>query len=82
MDIKATKDFQIGLGKYIVFLKIINLFDTLNEDDVYADTGRAGYTLTRSSGAVSGPLSYDDYYKRSDFYSAPRQLKIGVSLGF
>ena len=82
VDLKATKEFQIERVICRVFLKITNLFDNQNENEVYSDTGRAGYTLTRSSGAVTGPLTYDDYYKRSDFYTAPRQFKIGVSMGF
>ena len=61
---------------------IYNLFDVINEDDVYSDTGRAGYTLTRSTGATTGPLTYDDYYLRSEFYSSPRQVKVGISIGF
>jgi hypothetical protein len=65
-----------------MFVQIINLFDKLNEESVYSDTGRAGYTLTRSGGAVDGPLTYDDYYNRPEFYSIPRHVKIGVSLGF
>lgn len=81
-DLKAHKDFMIGTLRYSIFLKVYNLFDRKNENDVYGDTGRAGYTLTQHTGTVYGPLSYDDYYARSDFYSRPRQVRAGVTMGF
>lgn len=82
VDLKTYKTFTLWKVKYSLYLKIYNLFDVMNEEDVYSDTGRAGYTLTRSSGIVTGPLTYDDYYKRPDFYSTPRLVKVGVSVGF
>ncbi|UCE20191.1 MAG: TonB-dependent receptor [Gemmatimonadota bacterium] len=82
LDLKAHKDFMIGRLRYSIFLKVYNLFDRKNENDVYGDTGRAGYTLTQHSGTVYGPLTYDDFYTRSDFYSRPRHVRAGVTLGF
>jgi hypothetical protein len=82
VDLKTYKKFTLGKVKYSLYLIIYNLFDVMNEVDVYSDTGRAGYTLIRSTGRVIGPLTYDDYYKRPEFYSTPRLVKVGVSVGF
>lgn len=81
-DLKAHKALKLGPIGCSFFLKIYNLFDRMNESDVYSDTGRAGYTLTRSTGEVTGPLTYDDYYRRAEYYSAPRQVRAGISIGF
>jgi hypothetical protein len=83
VDLRAHKDFHMSRARFTLFLKIYNLFDRTNEDDVYSDTGRADYTLTRSTGEVTGPLTYDDYYNnRAEYYSAPRQVKVGMSVAF
>ncbi len=67
-----------------VFVKVYNLFDTANELDVFGDTGRAGYTLelTRAQEAPRGANTLEEYYTRPDFYSAPRQVVVGASIGF
>ena len=60
------------------------MFDTANELEVYGDTGRAGYTLelTRAQEKPRGVNSLPEYYARPDFYSAPRQVVVGMSVGF
>jgi hypothetical protein len=67
-----------------VFVKVYNLFDTANELNVFGDTGRAGYTLelTRAQERPRGANTLEEYYTRPDFYSAPRQVVIGASVGF
>jgi outer membrane receptor protein involved in Fe transport len=84
VDFYCTKEFSISGFKVSVFLKIYNLFDTANELDVFGDTGRAGYTLelTREQSAPRGANTLQEYYSRPDFYSAPRQVVVGGSIGF
>ncbi len=82
VDLKTYKTLKIRRIKCSLYLIIYNLFDVINEDDVYSDTGRAGYTLSRSTGETTGPLTYDDYYLRPEFYSSPRQFKVGITIGF
>ncbi|MGA7160267.1 MAG: TonB-dependent receptor [Bacteroidota bacterium] len=70
-----------------LFLKIYNLFDTANEINVFTDTGRAGYTLAltqaeQAAQPVRGDNTLQQYYTHPDFYSAPRQVEIGLSLIF
>jgi hypothetical protein len=69
---------------FSVFAKIYNLFDTANELTVYDDTGRAGYTLdeTRAQSAPRGINTIQQFFSRPDFYSAPRQVLVGVSMDF
>lgn len=84
VDMYLTKYFQIGNTSLSVFAKIFNLFDTENEIEVFGDTGRAGYTLelTRNQEDPRGVNTLEEYYTRPDFYSAPRQIIIGLSLSF
>jgi len=82
VDFYLTKYFQIFNQQISVFIKVFNLFDIANEIQVYGDTGRAGYTLelTRAQEAPRGVNTLSEYFSRPDFYSAPRQINIGVTL--
>jgi outer membrane receptor protein involved in Fe transport len=84
VDLYINKDFALSPFRVSVFLKVYNLFDTANELNVFGDTGRAGYTLelTRSQQAPLGVNSIQQYYTRPDFFSAPRQVLVGATLGF
>jgi outer membrane receptor protein involved in Fe transport len=84
VDLYATKDFTFTPFRVSVFLKAYNLFDTANELNVFGDTGRAQYTLelTRSQQAPLGVNSIQQYYTRPEFFSAPRQVILGATLGF
>jgi outer membrane receptor protein involved in Fe transport len=84
MDLYLTKYFHAGDLSLSAFLKVYNLFDTESELEVYGDTGRAGYTLdlTRTQQKPRGVNTLPQYYARPDFYSAPRQVVVGMSVGF
>ena len=73
------------LNKYQVsaHINVYNLFDIRNELTVYNDTGRSSYTLLSTyTPQISGPgfNTLDQYLTRPDFYSSPRQVKIGFSI--
>ncbi len=63
------------------YLKIFNLFDKLNERNVYNDSGRATYTrdLYRG-GEPQGYNSKEEFYNRPDWFSAPRMVQIGIGV--
>ncbi|MBU2493798.1 MAG: TonB-dependent receptor [Bacteroidetes bacterium] len=84
VDLYVTKYFEFGGNKISVFLKVYNLFDTANENDVFGDTGRAGYTLelTRNQQPPRGVNTLKEFFTRPDFYSAPRQIILGASVSF
>lgn len=83
VDVYATKHLNFFNYPFNIFMKIYNLFDTENELNVFSDTGRAGYSLEANySGSPRGINSIQEYYTRPDFYSAPRQVVIGLDLTF
>ena len=85
VDIYAYKNFKLGPLGYSIFLRVFNLFDRLNELNVFADTGRAGYSLAPIySGGLKprGINTLEDYFIRPDFYSSPREVQIGFSVEF
>ncbi|RMH62775.1 MAG: TonB-dependent receptor [Calditrichaeota bacterium] len=92
VDLRASYRLQLGDYAYQIFLKVYNLFDTLNERYVYNDTGRAKYTFaTRSIDEPEsfkkhygepGVHTYDEYLVRPDYYRSPRSVRLGVSVEF
>ncbi len=83
VDLYLTKYFYVFEQQLSLFLKVYNLFDSANELNVFTDTGRAGYSLelTRAQEPPKGLNTLQEYFTRPDFYSAPRQVIIGVSYG-
>jgi len=84
VDFYVTKFFELVGHQFSIFLKIFNLFDTLNEVNVFGDTGRAGDTLelTRNQTAPRGVNTTKEFFTRPDFYSSPRQIVIGADFSF
>jgi len=84
IDLYMTKYFNVLNQQFSVFLKIYNLFDTANEEEIFSDTGRAGYTLelTRAKQQPRGVNTLKEYFTRPDYYSAPRRIILGASLEF
>ena len=86
VDVRAYKDFNIGFATMTVFLRIFNLFDTLNEVNVYNDTGRAGFTLEERRALTNNPPeiinTIEDWYTNPTHYSEPRRIEAGITVGF
>jgi len=92
VDLLAEKTFKVGDFGLTVFLKVYNLLDQLNENIVYANSGRAGYTLDETRGpalqtneiAKSNSLvkKAKEVYTRPDFYLPPREVRIGLSIEY
>ena len=84
MDLYLTKALNWKKFRYSLFLKIYNVFDTLNELDVYSDTGRATYStepLYAGGDRPRGLNTLEEYYVRPEFYSSPRRVSIGLEIG-
>jgi len=82
-DLRTHVNMRSFGFKYSLFLKVYNLFDRKNEVNVYSDTGRAGYTLQALHvGTIRGVNTKEDWFNLPYFYSAPRQLIVGFSMGF
>lgn len=92
VDLFAEKSFNLFNNTLVLFVKVFNLFDTLNERLVYEDTGRATYTLVETTGGaravdelaarIPGIHTAAEYFDRPNYYSAPRQILAGVSIEF
>lgn len=84
VDFYIAKYFEIAGQQFSVFAKIFNLFDTLNEVNVFGDTGRAGETLelTRNQQPPRGVNTIQEFFTRPDFYSSPRQIVLGAAIAF
>ena len=82
-DLKADYNVTVGPTRYTFFLKVFNVFDRQNELIVFSDTGRSGFTIqSQLTGAVRGVNSIDEFFTRPDYYSAPRQIRLGVTVSF
>ncbi len=82
-DCFISRAFSLGRYKGSLNLKILNLFDRLNERDVYADTGRSTYTTEiYRPGEVQGTNTKEEFFTRPDWYSAPRRVIAGLTISF
>ena len=85
LDIFANKRFIWDRTSVSFFVKIYNVFDRLNEVNVFSDTGRASYStepLYAGGDRPRGLNTLDDYFIRPDFYSSPRRILVGFEVGF
>jgi outer membrane receptor protein involved in Fe transport len=92
IDIMAEKTFNILDYNLVLFLKVFNLFDILNERLVYDDTGRSTYSLLQTGGGtkstdelaatIPGMHTSADYFQRPNYYYPPREVRFGVSVEF
>jgi outer membrane receptor for ferrienterochelin and colicin len=81
-DIKLANNFQAKL-----FLRVFNLFDTLNEINVFDDTGRADFTTDRNrtirTVGTSTPVNLiDDWFTNPTNFSEPRRIELGMTVSF
>ena len=82
-DVNAFKVLNVNSINATIFVRIFNLFDRLNELEVYKDTGRATYTLEANlPGIVQGLNTKEEFFNRPDWYSSPRQINFGITIDF
>ncbi len=82
-DLKADYSLRLGRMSYAFFLKVFNIFDRRNESIVFRDTGRAGFTIqSQLTGRVRGINSINEFFSRPDYFTPPRQVRFGVTIGF
>jgi len=81
IDLRSYYQFKLGKLDATLQLNIYNLTDRRNERRVYGDTGRAGYSLISTYVPEEQPINtLSEYLTRPDYYTAPRQLKIGLAV--
>ena len=86
VDLKSFLNFPLTEAIQIsAHINVYNLFDIRNELTVYSNTGRSTYSLAPTyTPQYSGPMlnSLDEYLVVPSYYSAPKQIKVGISLSF
>jgi len=94
LDLQVHRSIDIGdRARLRLFGKVFNLLDRLNENFVFNDTGRATYSLSEQRGTFAawqsavekglpGIRSLSEYETRPNYYSAPREIRIGATLSF
>ena len=90
VDAKLETRIKVGSYRVALFARVYNIFDIRNERYVFDDTGSAKYTYEYRSNQESEQLianydkpgihTWEDYITRPHYYSAPRSIKIGLSL--
>jgi len=86
VDLRFFYDlFKLNNINFRLTLLIYNLFDTLNEEWVNSETGRA-YTAIVKDTDISGHRStfstYHDVYRNPTMFSTPRLIKVGIGIAF
>lgn len=97
VDLKFEKFFKIEPFDFSVFVQVKNLFDTQNERYVWANSGEALKNAEEKLTAIQFAdirrriekheglfdISYiDNYYKREERLSVPREVRLGFSFYF
>ncbi len=91
LDLHVYKDFKLGPSYLRLFGKVFNVLDHLNERFVFDDTGRATYSLNERLGTHAAWRAYygqpgindlDTYNTRPQYYSRPREIRLGATLSF
>ncbi len=82
-DLRAEKSFPVMGLNINAFLLVYNLFDIKNELNVNASTGRANLDIyTYLGGTIHGLNTVDQYLNDPTSFSAPREVRLGLSLEF
>ncbi len=83
VDLRAEKRFAVGMFNFNVFLLVYNLLDIKNEVNVNSASGRANVDLyTEFAGTIYGLNTIDQYLNDPTSFSAPRQVRFGVTVDF
>jgi len=87
-DLDGQAFYAVSLDRlrFVLFLRVFNLFDIRNETGVYDDTGRAGFTTDEARTLSINPLqavnTVQEWYRIPTFYSEPRRVEFGLNIEF
>jgi hypothetical protein len=87
VDLSINKYFRFKNSYYLnLFLNVYNLLDIRDETNVYTDTGTADYTTlidpSRTPYHSDRVSTVEDYVVQPGWYTAPRQIHLGLMFGF
>ncbi len=84
LDLNMFKRFQYKNISMKLYSRIYNLFDIINENIVYGNSGTADFSLDeylytqRNAPEIINTI--EEYYRNPVFYSEPRRIEIGLSM--
>lgn len=87
VDLNASKRFAFGPLNLVAFVKVFNLLDRRNEVEVFGQTGRATASaralgaepVNQNPGRIN---TVEEFLRRPDFYSEPREIQLGIEISF
>jgi hypothetical protein len=86
VDLTVSKSVKLSSRvRMEIFLNVYNLLDQRDATSIYSDTGTPDYTTqsaVASSYNSSRVSTVEDFINQPSWYTAPRQVQLGVSLGF
>jgi outer membrane receptor for ferrienterochelin and colicin len=86
VDLLINRQFSVGKLDLNFFINVYNLFDQRDETAVYGDTGTARYTTQINPSTISYNSkrigTIEDYVNQPGWYTTPRQVQIGMTIGF
>jgi len=86
MDLRTYYRPSFFNEKATVFLRVLNVFDHLNQTGVYDDSGVADRTIETTRANRTNPPEYvntiTEWFRNETFYSNPRRIELGVSYDF
>jgi outer membrane receptor protein involved in Fe transport len=90
LDFKANKQLKLGNVTYTLFLRVYNLLDRMNENSVFAVTGRATENARLPYEqleqlrmlAQGGQFSMQEWDNRPSWLSEPRRVQFGLAVRF
>jgi outer membrane receptor protein involved in Fe transport len=86
IDLTVNREFSVGRLRLNAFVNVYNLFDFRDALTVYGDTEKADVTSTidpvRQGYIASRIGTVEEWAKQPSWYSAPRQVQAGLSVGF
>jgi outer membrane receptor protein involved in Fe transport len=84
VDLRAEKNLSFAGVNFSISLLVYNLLDTKNEYGVNSASGRANVDLYTSQNAqkIVGLNTIQQYQNNPSSFSSPRQVRLGLNLGF
>ena len=88
VDLRLYKDFNLTKNLNVsLFGRVLNLFDRLNQVNVFDDTGKADFTtdrdrVIRTIGPRTEVNSVDEFFTNPTNYSEPRRIELGTTITF
>jgi len=82
IDLRAFRNIAFAGKTITVSVKVFNLLDTMNELDVFGDTGEADRTIPNAVDSPDRLNTIAQYNNFPTFYSTPREVQFGVEVAF